>query len=76
MQKQILITLFFDTKDELQLDDRDFDRFILNIDSHEDFKNKFFKVIEDKKYSLDEYKKGFKPIMQTEQINLFELEAF
>lgn len=76
MKKQILVTLYFDTKDNLTLEDRDYDRFILNIDSNKDFRDKFFKVIEGKKYSLDEYRKGFKPILQTEQINLFELEVF
>ena len=78
MKKQILITIYFDDKRDLSLEDRDHDRFIINLSEVEDFRDKFFEVIKSKRYSLDnkeEFKMGFKPIMAMEQINLYELEV-
>lgn len=65
MKKQILVTILFDDKHDLELKDRDHDRFIISIDDLEDFRNKFFEVIKSKRYSLDnkeEFDKGFKAI--------------
>lgn len=75
---KILVTIFFDNEDHKEIGERDHDRFILEADES-NFRKKFHKVIENKKYAWDDFekiKKGYKPIMGTETINLTDLEVF
>lgn len=78
MQKQILVTIFFDNESDALLEDREYDRFIVSLNEVQDFRDRFFEIIKAKRYSLDnkeEFEMGFKPIMAMEQINLYELEV-
>lgn len=76
--KKILVTIFFDIDENKELEDRDYDRFIIESDEH-NFRSRFHEVIENKKYCWDDFdkmKKGYKAIMETETINLSDLEIF
>lgn len=75
--RKLLITIYFDVDDKDD-EERDFDRFILESDIIS-FKRKLFEIFDRKKYSWDDYqkiKRGYKPIMSMEQLNLTDLEVF
>lgn len=76
--RKILVTIFFDIEHDKELEDRDYDRFIIEVDN-KNFRKKFYEIIDMKKYSWDDFekfKKGYKPIMGTETIDLTDLEVF
>ena len=76
--RKILVTIFFDIEHDKELEDRDYDRFIMEVDN-KNFRKKFHEIIDAKKYSWDDFekfKKGYKPIMETETIDLTDLEIF
>lgn len=76
--RRILVTIFFDIEHDKELEDRDYDRFIMEVDN-KNFRKKFHEIIDMKKYSWDDFekfKKGYKPIMGTETIDLTDLEVF
>lgn len=74
--RKILVTIFFDIEHDKELEDRDYDRFIMEVDN-KNFRKKFHEIIDMKKYSWDDFEKfqkGYKPIMGTETIDLTDLE--
>lgn len=77
--KTILITVLFDTKDNTTLNNRKFDRFIIILQKNEYSRDKLLKIFELKGYSWDneeQYRKGYKPIMEIHQIDLTNLEIY
>lgn len=76
--KKILITVLFDIEHDRQLEERDFDRFIVES-SAESFREKLFDVFEEKKYAWDDFEKinkGYKAIMEIEQLDLTDLDVY
>ena len=76
--RRILVTIYFDIEDDKLDQERDFDRFILETDSA-NFRRRLFEIFDEKKYSWDDYqkfKRGYKPIMSIEQLDLTDLETF
>ena len=76
--RRILVTIYFDIEDDKPDQERDFDRFILETDSA-NFRRRLFEIFDEKKYSWDDYqkfKRGYKPIMSIEQLDLTDLETF
>lgn len=76
--RKLLVTIYFDVDDEKIDEKRDFDRFILESDNI-GFKRKLFEIFDRKKYSWDDYqkiKRGYKPIMSIEQLDLTDLQVF
>ncbi len=45
--KKILVTIYFDNEEDLELEDRDYDRFIIEAEEH-NFRDRFHEVIERK----------------------------
>ena len=76
--RRILVTIYFDIEDDKPDQERDFDRFILETDSA-NFRRRLFEIFDEKKYSWDDYqkfKRGYKPIMSIEQLDLTDLDVF
>lgn len=76
--RRLLITIYFDIEDDRPDEDRDYDRFILEVDSR-NFRRRLFEIFDEKKYSWDDYqkfKRGYKPIMSIDQLDLTDLEVF
>lgn len=74
--RRMLITIYFDIEDDIPDEKRDFDRFILEVES-EDYRRRIFEIFDEKRYSWDDYKKfkrGYKPIMSIDQLDLTDLE--
>lgn len=68
--RRLLITIYFDIEDDRPDEDRDYDRFILEVDSR-NFRRRLFEIFDEKKYSWDDYqkfKRGYKPIMSIDQL--------
>lgn len=76
--RRLLITIYFDIEDDRPDEDRDYDRFILEVDSR-NFRRRLFEIFDEKKYSWDDYqkfKRGYKPIMSIDQLDLTDLDVF
>ena len=76
--RKILVTIFFDIENNKAVEDRDYDRFIIQADE-DNFRSKFHEVIENKKYAWDDFEKirqGYKAIMETETTDITDLEIF
>lgn len=76
--RRLLITIYFDIEDDRPDEERDYDRFILEVDSS-NFRRRLFEIFDEKKYSWDDYqkfKRGYKPIMSIDQLDLTDLEVF
>lgn len=75
--RRMLITIYFDIEDDMPDEKRDFDRFILEVES-EDYRRRIFEIFDEKRYSWDDYKKfkrGYKAIMSIVQLDLTDLEV-
>ncbi len=75
---KILVTIYFDTEEHLELGNRDYDRFIVEAEEH-NFRERVFDVLEQKRYAWDDFEKirqGYKAIMSTVTSDLSELEIF
>lgn len=75
---KILVTILFDIENNKQLKDREHDRFIIESEEH-NFKDIFYRVIEDKRYCIDDFKKinqGYKAIMEIETEVISDIEVF
>ncbi|MGB4351732.1 MAG: hypothetical protein WBJ01_04950 [Tissierellaceae bacterium] len=76
--RRLLITIYFDIEDDRPDEERDYDRFILEVDSR-NFRRRLFEIFDEKKYSWDDYqkfKRGYKPIMSIDQLDLTDLDVF
>lgn len=76
--RRLLITIYFDIEDDKPDEERDFDRFILEVESI-NYRKRLFEIFDEKKYSWDDYqkfKRGYKPIMSIDQLDLTNLEIF
>ncbi len=76
--RRLLITIYFDIEDDRPDEERDYDRFILEVDSR-NFRRRLFEIFDEKKYSWDDYqkfKRGYKPIMSIDQLDLIDLDVF
>ncbi len=76
--KKMLVTIYFDIDENKELQDRDYDRFIIEAEEH-NFRDRFHEIIEIKKYAWDDFDKirqGYKAIMQTETTDITDLEIF
>ena len=76
--KIILVTVFFDIEDEKHDKDRDMDRFILFC-SGDDFWGNLFNIFDEKRYSWDDFekfKRGYKPIMELETLDLTNIKVY
>ncbi len=74
--RRMLITIYFDVEEDDIDEERDYDRFILEVEST-NYRRKIFEIFDEKKYSWDDYKKfqiGYKPIMSIDQLDLTDLE--
>lgn len=54
--RRMLITIYFDIEDDIPDEKRNFDRFILEVES-EDYRRRIFEIFDKKRYSWDDYKK-------------------
>ncbi len=76
--RRLLITIYFDIEDDKPDEERDFDRFILEVESI-NYRKRLFEIFDEKKYSWDDYqkfKRGYKAIMSIDQLDLTDLEIF
>jgi len=76
--RKILVTIYFDIEEDLPDEERDYDRFILQVEEN-NFREKLFGILEEKRYSFDDFakiKQGYKGIMSIHQLSLTELEIF
>lgn len=76
--RKVLVTIFFDNDDNLEMEDRNYDRFIIETEEH-NFRDRFHEIIERKRYAWDDFEKtnqGYKAIMSTETSDLSDLEVF
>lgn len=76
--KKYLITLFFDFDDEKSINERDYDRFILECEEGS-FKSKMYEYFEINKYSWGNYakaKNGYKMICSIESSCLTDLKVY
>lgn len=76
--KIILVTVFFDIEDEKYDKDRDMDRFILFC-AGDDFWDNLFNIFDEKRYSwddLEKIKRGYKPIMELETLDLTNIKVY
>lgn len=76
--KKILVIIYFDIDHDKLTEDRDFDMIILEVMPNE-FKEKLLEVIENKRYSWDDYEKmkmGYKVIMGFDTIDLTDIEIY
>ena len=74
--RRMLITIYFDIEENDIDEERDYDRFILEVET-KNYRRKIFEIFDEKKYSWDDYKKfqrGYKPIMSIDQLDLTDLE--
>lgn len=75
---KILVTIYFDTEEHLEPENRDYDKFIVEAEEY-NFRERLFDIFEQKKYTWDDFEKirqGYKAIMGTVISNLSELEVF
>ncbi|WP_129721355.1 hypothetical protein [Xylanivirga thermophila] len=68
-----IITVFFDNDWRKSDEEREYDRFILETNN---FKKKLLEIFEQKRYSWNEPKEGYKNVMEIHQINITDLEIF
>ena len=76
--KKILVTVYFDNKDNLKLEDRYHDRFIIET-AKGNFRTKLFEICEIKKYAYPDFRKirqGYEAVENIETYNLTDLEIF
>lgn len=75
--KKLLITIYFDCDDNKAKVNRDFDRFILEVDINK-YKEKIFEIFEEKGYTWADFEKinkGYRPIMSIDVMDLTDLEV-
>lgn len=75
---QLLVTIYFDIDEHKELEDRDFDRFILEYEEGK-YKETILRYFEEMKYSWadsEKYKRGYKMIMSIETSNLSNLKVY
>lgn len=76
--RRILITVYFDIDHDKPTEDRDYDRFILEVIPGK-LMEKLLEVVEAKNYSWDDFDKmrnGYKGIMGFDTINLTDIEVY